>query len=617
MHFPRPLKQVFTLSLYLPLAVLVACGGGGGSSSGTVTLSGTAATGAPLAANSAISHVCSDGSSGNSALTQSNGSYTLDVPQSALPCALRVTTTTGDVLYSFTQGSSSPQTVNLTPVTTLIVEKAIRTNSSAASTNAWFAAPNAWLGIETSLPSTEAELGTALANAGHAVPTPFSPMDTSFTATTGNAYDDLLESIMGSSRETGKPLSTMAEDFTQGTPLPAPADNSTGIAATVNANLAGTYNLAFYDDGAGCDSKCGHTNGSAITAVVSSLDNTLTINGKTLSNPYFRLIGGQPHTPEIIWLDGAIEYALTNNDEGVFKEINVADTTVIQNGYPKFLGQIRQAGQTGPVLITGFAGTYALAQQYSGSTVAWNEVVIGTDGAITFNGGSGPNTTAAQIANVQDQNGCCSNAQVMVNYDLNGNGTVSADYDYIRLFKNGAGKLVALEYQASGTALKQRVGVRLGTLSDLPSHTGALTIPSNNALAATISGSAWQIALDSSLTDIGILQSNATAVNLVASSSSPNRTIAIQLDEKRLLQAGDTVDCAYKSNQTNEMWVIVNSNTYYSRDGGRCKITIDSISANGNNRITAISGRFVAELYDYRRNTPLTIDDGVFNWVKP
>lgn len=599
--------------MVLASAVLAACGGGGGAS--TVAIRGVAAVGAPVAINAIVSYVCSDGSSANTGRTQADGSYTLSVPSAALPCAVRVTPSAGDVLYSFTQGISNPQTVNLTPLTTLVVAKTIRDNTTASDIAAWFNAPNNWRNVEDGLVAAETGLATSLATAGHTVPSPFAPFGAAFTATIGDPYDDLLESIMGAGRENGQSLSDLAEAFATDTPLPAPASNTSGSPATVNASLVDTYNLAFYvGGGAGCGSACSYTEGQAVTAVVGS-NNTLTIDGKTLSNPFFRIIGGSPHTPEIIWVDGTLEYALTNNDTGNFSEINVGDTTVLQNGYPRYLGQIRAVTQSGSALITTFTGTYALAQQYSGVPVTWTGITIGSDGAISFNGGTGPNTLASQIVTVNDYNSCCSNAQVRVDYDLNGDSAVNDSYDFIRLYKDTAGALVALEYQASGSSLQRQVGVRLGTLSALPSHTAAISMPSSNTVAATINGTVTSIALDG-VTDIGTWRTGTTSFSLNAYESL-SKQIVLQLTVKEKIAAGSTIDCAYNLNDDVSITAKANNSDYRSRAGGRCQITVDAITANDSNRITAIQGRFVAELYDYRRTTPVVINDGVFNWAAP
>jgi len=601
LSLPR-LPYTATITTVIFSALLSACGGGGGSS--TITLKGVAATGAPLAADSVVSYSCSDGSTNNSGRTAADGSYTLTVPMGALPCVIRVQPTAGETLYSFTEGSSSPQTVNLTPLTTLVVDKAIRALAPASNVGTWFSNPSQWQEVDAGITTAKTQLGNALTTAGHTLPSPFEPFSTPFTATAGNPYDDLLESVLGANRESGTSLSTLADAFASDQSLPPPANNTSGSPATVNADLVGSYTLAFNeDDSPGCGSVCSFANGDTVNVTVGS-DNTLIVDGKTLSNPYFRIIGGSPHTPEIIWLDGDIEYAMTNNDSGVFSEINVSNTLILSNGFPQFLGQIRAAQASGPALISAFEGSYTLSSQYSGSQVSWTGVTIGADGAITFTG-TGPDISANQRVSITDYNSCCSNVQVLANYDINGDGQINNSYDFIRLYKNTSGDLVALEYQASGSGLQQQVGVRFDS-SSVPAYTESDATLQGSAVAATLNGTLTEINIGSAAQS-----AHNNALTFLRLSGSE---LTVQISVKQSVQAGDTLDCTYNRNTDTLINVQMNNNTYSSREGGRCQITIDSVSYSGTNSILNMTGHFVAELYDYTRKVPLLITDGVFSY---
>lgn len=106
---------------------LVACGGGGGGSAspgGSVatplTLSGTAATGLAIASRT-IEARCASGT--GSATTSASGGFTITVSGGSLPCVLQVTALDGTLLRSVAQGSGSAATVNVTPLSEMLVAR--------------------------------------------------------------------------------------------------------------------------------------------------------------------------------------------------------------------------------------------------------------------------------------------------------------------------------------------------------------------------------------------------------------------------------------------------------------------------------------------------------------
>ena len=113
---------------------LTACGGGGGDSPNVpggqpaLTVSGTATTGTPIA-NKAVEAKCATGAL--SGTTQADGSFSLSVDGGKLPCLARVTADNGTVLHSVAQGSGSTATVNITPVTQLVVASLAGTDPAA------------------------------------------------------------------------------------------------------------------------------------------------------------------------------------------------------------------------------------------------------------------------------------------------------------------------------------------------------------------------------------------------------------------------------------------------------------------------------------------------------
>lgn len=106
------------------------------------------------------------------------------------------------------------------------------------------------------------------------------------------------------------------------------AMGQTETAATVPASFAGTYNLTYSLFGAGGPLE----DDQAVTLVVGT-DNSLCVDGKTLSSPILR--NGNQH--EAIWLDSATnaEYALSSLVDG-FNEVNVGGP-----GGSPFYGQLQ------------------------------------------------------------------------------------------------------------------------------------------------------------------------------------------------------------------------------------------------------------------------------------
>lgn len=653
-------KTAFIYCSTLLVSLLAACGGGGSGSSSfgvtaapaaTVTISGTAATGAPIPGG-AVNARCQGGTTATT-VTQANGNFSMSVVVGAMPCAIQVTPPGGgQVLYSVASGTSTTVTANITPLTSLAL--ALSVNATTAQTlDAWFASVSSLPAVATALVNAQATLRSTLVAAGYTVPNPFNPITTSFSPAAGNIYDDLLEAIAAAIRASGGSFAATQASFVAGggTALPAPSPttstpttptpttpaNGLGstVTATLNAALLGTYTKAFYvGGGAGCGTACSYTDGQAVSfALVSG--NILSLPGKTLSNPYFRVLFGSPHTPEIIWRDGNIEYALTDNDSGAFSEINVGDLSAPVNGFPKFLGQIRAVQQTGIVNVTQFAGTYAKGFQYygpltGGKAPTWTGLTIGSNGAITFTGGSGtgtgPSLTPAQIASTNDYLGCCGNVQVQSAVNTTVGDSVVDSFDSIRLYRNAAGQLSAVEYYVDGTDASGNgnfVGVLLGTPAALPAHSGA-AIPTTNQVAGTANGTNYAIAT----TNAGaysFASQGGFSQSAVVGSANTLQQWNINANRLGPLSVGTTFACQIQntgtSNTDTKIVFQAGSNTYRSEAGGRCLITLTKVTTTGtgsNTVVTELEGTFTAELYTFKRDlAPLIVNDGVFRWLKP
>lgn len=135
--------------------------------------------------------------------------------------------------------------------------------------------------------------------------------------------------------------------------------------ATVHASLVRSYSLVF--DG-NCGSACPFVDGQTYSATVNS-NNTLSINSKTLTNPVNNKVGGSFNLNEAIWADGNLRYALSNNQTGVFNEINVNDTSQLVGGLPKFLGQFTAAAAPSTPLsaVQALADSYVYEVQATGT----------------------------------------------------------------------------------------------------------------------------------------------------------------------------------------------------------------------------------------------------------
>lgn len=122
-------------------AMLAACGGSGSSSvappvNATLTLSGTAATGAALAKRP-VQARCATGTSAAAATatTEDDGKYSVAISGGARPCVLRVTATDGSVLHSLAIGTGASAAANITPVSELVLAHRVGSSAAGAFSN--------------------------------------------------------------------------------------------------------------------------------------------------------------------------------------------------------------------------------------------------------------------------------------------------------------------------------------------------------------------------------------------------------------------------------------------------------------------------------------------------
>lgn len=189
-------RFLFMLSGLLMVAGLSACGGGGsggGNNNAPSSVSGVAATGAPIAYKKIYLRDSSTLFKNMSSLTSSSGEYSFSVTGMTPPFFLKTTDSNGNDLYSVGTGSG---TVNVNPLTSLAVANAAGTgdprkvfmNISSLGMPAKFTptmVKNATDNIQNMIkPLTE----------GYNLTT-FNPISGSFSANSIDPFDCLLDNI--------------------------------------------------------------------------------------------------------------------------------------------------------------------------------------------------------------------------------------------------------------------------------------------------------------------------------------------------------------------------------------------------------------------------------------
>ncbi len=208
---------------------LTACGGGGGSGGGSppaASVTGTVAVGAPLI-GATVSFQCKSGVIA-SVVTVAAGAYTAPVGTATLPCAIRVSGgavgTAGGPANTQTLFSLATQSgaTHVTPLTTLILAKAVQMSGAAATDLAtWYAGSIA--GTLESIATNNLSDAIGVLNSlmtsggsGYSWPTTsgFNPFTASgFSPIAGNAYDDLLEELRRALEDQGLSLEDLATTF--------------------------------------------------------------------------------------------------------------------------------------------------------------------------------------------------------------------------------------------------------------------------------------------------------------------------------------------------------------------------------------------------------------------
>ena len=255
---PLPLR-CHVVSLFVPAAIalaLAACGGsdddagsGGTAGSGTLTLTGIAATGAALV-GARVDARCATGSGTDT--TVGDGSYTIKIEGGVLPCALSVTPagSGGSVLHSAAVGSGSSARANLTPATELVLARLLG-KSPAAAQEAFDAAPLTAEGLAAAVAAVKGLLAAGGIDYG--------PDPVAGALAVGDAADQALDALARNLGASGTTLAQAVDALLVaggaapvGTPpaLP-PAQLFAAAAPNCAALRSGKYRLVFFAPGDG------------------------------------------------------------------------------------------------------------------------------------------------------------------------------------------------------------------------------------------------------------------------------------------------------------------------------------------------------------------------------
>lgn len=191
----------------MTLTLLAGCGGSGGGLE-PFTISGVAATGAALT-NRTVSIRCKFGDT-VSATTDARGAFTRNMPSHILPCLVQVESPALGKLHGIATGSGR---VNVTPLTELIIARALR-----ASPAAGFAIPTDvdWAALEGRLAAASTAVVAESARLTGATPSG-NPLTMAFAI--GDDDDKALDNLGASLARASMTMASLSATAAAGTPL--------------------------------------------------------------------------------------------------------------------------------------------------------------------------------------------------------------------------------------------------------------------------------------------------------------------------------------------------------------------------------------------------------------
>jgi hypothetical protein len=271
------------LACVAALSSLSGCGGGS-STAASSTLSGKAAVGFPIVAAD-VQVVCAGGGALSKVHTDALGAWTISISGQTLPCAVEVTNGTingSPNPTAYHSVASSAGTVNVTPLTDLLVA-----NLSGVAPSTWFASVNATsLGLVSSGALSSALLKIRTALTALTALGSIDPITQPFTASSGNAIDDMLSAMRSALAAAGLQYSDL---------LAAATASSINLPTGLGAALATSYATTT----TGANSTTGSTTGGT-TGCTGAVASFFAANAKTYTAKISTYNGTPNATPTVL-----------------------------------------------------------------------------------------------------------------------------------------------------------------------------------------------------------------------------------------------------------------------------------------------------------------------------
>jgi len=369
------------------------------------TLGGTAATGAPIVGGT-VNVKCAGGST-LSDVTDSAGIWRVTLSGQTLPCAVEVSggnLVGGQTYYSV---ALQPGTVNITPLTDLIVA-----NLAGQAPGVWFGGLNANAFQQITGGAVNAALGNLRTALGLAALDDIDPLTASFDAEPGDPLDNVLEAMQIAftnyalllEAAFGDGFTTFAEQY-RAALSEAYADLPIGNGGG-SISCSGSEESLTYD---GSTAGGPHSDGQQICFTASTT--SLAFSGKTLTNPTQNLAVQAPYSA-YVFVDTGARYEVIFNG-GDLHEINVlsadgnsfygqfAASSTPGGGSSSLTIRVTAGGVASPDIVVG--SVPAPANQFQFCNDLWSDpnfTGLGSAGTLTINSCSFANNVGTISATV-------------------------------------------------------------------------------------------------------------------------------------------------------------------------------------------------------------------------
>lgn len=356
--------------------LISACGGGGGgSTTSSASLAGLAATGAGLP-NATVTAKCASGAA-LTGTTDTNGNYTLVMDGRTLPCMVQVTSSSPAVtLHSFAQSAGR---VNITPVTDLIVAKAL--GADPASAFGSYASTHG-TSIEAGLAAAKTYVNTQInAITGGAIA---DPLAGAFAV--GDADDKVLDALGNAMRAASADIGTLRTQLLSNNALtalvPAYLAQPTGLTANAASSTSILLGWTAVPGATGYKIYRGTASGFATTGTAHAETSTASYSdtGLTASATYYYKV--VPTNSVVSAGTPSAEVSATTTAASTPTGV-ACDTSKFQSGAAVSTPTTQQLASFART-YTGSEGDYDTAFTASGSAT----LVFSADGSATYNGAS-------------------------------------------------------------------------------------------------------------------------------------------------------------------------------------------------------------------------------------